>query len=240
MIYITGDTHGANDISKLFPGSFPDGKKLTRDDFVIITGDFGGLWTGGDPDQGVLDFYREKKYTILFVDGNHENFSELNKYGVEEWNGGKIHRIDENIIHLMRGQVFEIQGKTIFTFGGGLSIDKAYRTPFISWWPEEWPLNSEIEEALYNLNRHNNKVDYIVTHAAPETLVRNEINEIHPLLKMDCMTEKFLDAIYETVDYEMWFCGHYHLDVLLRKQKLLILYNDVIRISKGYPIVSKK
>ena len=44
MIYVTGDTHGEHDIAKLFPGAFPDGKKLTRNDYLIITGDFGGGW----------------------------------------------------------------------------------------------------------------------------------------------------------------------------------------------------
>ena len=60
-------------------------------------------------------------FTIAFVDGCHENFDLLEQYPIEEWNGGKIHRISENIVHMMRGQVFYIQGKKIFTFGGGIS-----------------------------------------------------------------------------------------------------------------------
>ena len=51
MIYVTGDTHGQIDISKLFPGSFPDGKGLTRDDYMIICGDFGGVWFGDERDD---------------------------------------------------------------------------------------------------------------------------------------------------------------------------------------------
>jgi hypothetical protein len=240
MIYITGDTHGMLDIMKLMPESFPIGEKLTREDYLIITGDFGGIWSGGKSDQHVLDFYRDKKYTILFVDGNHENFFELNQYDVEEWKGGKIHRIDDNIIHLMRGQVFEIEGKSIFTFGGGLSVDKDSRIPYLSWWPEEWPSSKEMDEALKNLKSMNFNVDYIITHAAPETLVRNEINAIHPLLKKDCETEKFLEEIYEKVTFNNWFCGHYHLDAWFHKQKLMVLSHDIIKLSDGYPIVSGK
>ena len=41
--------------------------------------------------------------------------------------------ISDSICHLMRGQVFDIDGKTFFTFGGGNSIDKAWRTPGVSW-----------------------------------------------------------------------------------------------------------
>lgn len=73
------------------------------------------------------------------MDGNHENFDLINEYPVEEWCGGKVHiiRCDKEgkpkIIHLMRGQVFEIEGKKIFTVGGAYSIDKYMRTPHRSW-----------------------------------------------------------------------------------------------------------
>lgn len=239
MIYITGDTHGNNDISKLFPGYFPDGKALTRNDYVIICGDFGGIWYGDERDDLNLSFYKEKKYTILFVDGNHENFDALNRYPVTEWNGGKVHIIRPNIIHLMRGQIFKIDDKVIFTFGGGLSIDKSRRRPYVSWWPEEEPSVCEINEALDNLDKANNKVDYIITHAAPESIMRNELCQIHPMLKMDCQTEKFLDEVYEKVDFKMWFCGHYHMDTWIHSCKIQVLYNNIVKLSSGYPIANR-
>ena len=31
--------------------------------------------------------------TFVFLDGNHENFDFLATFPVEQWNGGKIHRI---------------------------------------------------------------------------------------------------------------------------------------------------
>ena len=58
------------------------------------------------------------------MDGNYENFKQLNAYDVDIWNGGKVHFIENEIIHLMRGQVFEIDGTRFFTFGGAYSIDK--------------------------------------------------------------------------------------------------------------------
>lgn len=239
MIYITGDTHGNHDIAKLFPGSFPDGKTLTRDDYVIIAGDFGGVWFGDKRDDITLDFYEEKKYTVLFVDGNHENFDALERHPVEEWNGGKIHRIRENVIHLMRGQVYVIDGKKIFTFGGGVSIDKAARLPYISWWPQEEASYAEIQEAMDNLEKHKNKVNYIITHAAPESIVQNELCQIHSLMKVDCATEKFLNEIYNNLEFEMWFCGHYHMDVWIKSYKLQALYNQIVKLSPGYPIASR-
>lgn len=62
-------------------------------------------------------------WTILFVDGNHENFELLDDYPVSSWHGGKVHFIKESVIHLMRGQIYTIDGLTFFTFGGGYSCD---------------------------------------------------------------------------------------------------------------------
>ena len=44
MIYVTGDTHANIDIEKLNTTKFPQQKTLTKDDYLIICGDF-GFWT---------------------------------------------------------------------------------------------------------------------------------------------------------------------------------------------------
>lgn len=74
----------------------------------------------------------DRPFTTLFVDGNHEIFDLLNAYPVENWHGGKIHRIAPSIIHLMRGQLFDIEGKSFFTMGGAESHDREFRTIGIS------------------------------------------------------------------------------------------------------------
>ncbi len=160
MICITGDTHGFNDIDKLVLNKTL--ASLSENDYLLITGDFGGVWDGGMHDEDILDYYSIKPYTTLFIDGNHENFDLLNSCPVEMWNGGKIHRVTDKVFHLMRGQVFNIDGRSIFTFGGGLSIDKACRTIGKSWWPEEEPSEEECTEAMENLEKNGFLVDYIV------------------------------------------------------------------------------
>ena len=42
MIYITGDCH--KDFSRFTLENFPEQKQMTKDDYVIICGDFGGVW----------------------------------------------------------------------------------------------------------------------------------------------------------------------------------------------------
>ena len=75
MIYVTGDTHGRHDFGKLFDDSWPEGQTLTRDDYVVVCGDFGGVWYDidlSDPSLLLL-FWEAQPWTTLFLDGNHEN-----------------------------------------------------------------------------------------------------------------------------------------------------------------------
>ena len=121
MIYITGDTHGG--FQRFGNNYFPQQKHMSREDYVIITGDFGGLWDGGPKDWYWLDWLSGKPFTTLFVDGNHENFDLLNALPEKEWHGGRVHEVRENILHLMRGQIFTFGGLTWFTMGGASSHD---------------------------------------------------------------------------------------------------------------------
>ena len=95
---------------------------------------------------------------MLFCDGDHENFNKLKSYDISEWNGGKVQFVRKNIIHLMRCEVYEIDSKKIFVFGGGYSIDKDYRVLGKSWWPEEMPNEVEYENASRNLQASGYKI----------------------------------------------------------------------------------
>ncbi|MGN0240295.1 MAG: metallophosphoesterase [Candidatus Weimeria sp.] len=124
MIYVTGDIHG--NTRRFFTKYFPKQKEMTKDDYIVICGDFGLVWDWeGESveEQFLLDELDKRNFTTLFVDGNHENFNRLNAYPVTEWHGGKVHMIRPTVIHLMRGQVFDICGKKCFTFGGARSHD---------------------------------------------------------------------------------------------------------------------
>ncbi len=130
MIYVTGDIHGGFDIHKLSSKELRSaGLRIKKDDYVIVCGDFGLVWDNKPEERYWRKWFDEKPWTTLFVDGNHENFELLNTYSVEEWHGGRIHRISEKTIHLMRGNVFSLEGASFFTFGGAASHDKEWRLP---------------------------------------------------------------------------------------------------------------
>lgn len=73
MIYVTGDTHGEVTFQKL-PAFARANPQLTKRDYVIIAGDFGGVWSEKTLEEDLRP-YSELPFTVLFVDGNHENFS---------------------------------------------------------------------------------------------------------------------------------------------------------------------
>ena len=123
MIYATGDLHG--NTLRFQPQYFPEQSDMTKDDYMIVCGDAGLVWHGDKSDDPQLDRLEALPFTVLFVDGNHENFDALSEYPVELWHSGKVHKIRPHVIHLMRGQAFELQGRTFFTMGGAQSHDIA-------------------------------------------------------------------------------------------------------------------
>lgn len=250
-IFITGDTHMPYDISKLNTKNFPVGKTLTKNDYVIILGDFGLIWnyteTGVCVKSNPKDnhwskdeiywkkWLEEKPWTTLFIDGNHENFDRLNTYPIIEWNGGKVQKISDSIIHLMRGEIYTINNKKFFVFGGARSTDRgeilgkeqAAHDIHKWWWPEELPTQYEIDNAINNLEKNDFKVDYILTHTLPNNLLMTLY-----FYDFDRLTS-FLWNIYEMTTFSNWFCGHFHDDVIVN-YKTQVLYNTVIELDEVY------
>ena len=250
MIFVTGDCHA--EFRRFNIEHFPEQNDLSKDDYVIICGDFGGVWnkdTESEEEKWWMDWLEEKPFTTLFVDGNHENFDRLYSYPVEEWNGGKVHKIRPSVIHLMRGQVFTLAGKTFFTFGGASSHDISagildpedpdfyevrwrlhragamYRVNHFSWWKEELPSEEEMEEGRKNLEAHGYEVDYVISHCCSN---RIQFQLGLGSFKEDCLTDYFEELI-QKVQYDKWYFGHYHEEryVTVNDQAL---YTKIIRI----------
>jgi len=228
MIYITGDVHGEIDITKFNMKHFPAQKQMTKKDYVIIAGDFGCIWSGGKQDKYWLDWLESKNFTTLFVCGNHENFDLLNEYPVTEWSGGKVHQIRPSIYHLMRGQVFMIDGLKIFTFGGATSVDKKYRKEFTSWWKEEVPSQAEFDEGMKNLKNHNMTVDIVITHTAPTEVIEKLFLDLD---KINDPTNIMLNQFKEKINFKQWFFGHFHENKTMGK--FTVLYNSFIDIKNN-------
>mgnify|MGYP002581973431 FL=1 len=227
MIFITGDIHGNHDIYKLSSQCFTIQNKLTRSDYVIICGDFGLLWCNSEQDKYWLKWLDEKPWTTLWIDGNHENFDMLKEYPIEDWHGGKVQKITDNIIHLCRGSIFEIEGKRIFAFGGAESHDKKYRKLGYSVWKEELPSKEEIEFGRKNLEKANWSVDIIISHSLPEHIQEDLFHD--EIYRTNDLT-LFFDTVDKRADFDFWFSGHYHMSGWYDKKHILI-YNDIVKLT---------
>lgn len=221
MIYVTGDVHG--DINRFSETFIPNEASLTENDYLIICGDFGFIFANDDEEKLWLDILEKKPYNILWVDGNHENFDVIYSYPIEMWNGGKIHRVRKNIIHLMRGQVFTIENKKFFTMGGAYSIDKYMRQKGVSWWSQEIPSDKEYKEATENLLK-NNDIDYVITHTAPREIIRRlgYYPDVH-----DMELTGYLEWIMYEHKFTHWFFGHFHEDKNIERNFTALYYNII-------------
>ena len=244
-IWITGDTHG-DWMHRLNINAFPEQNGMTKDDYVIICGDF-GLWHDTKQERYNLDWLENKPFTTLFIDGNHENFNRLDNFSIYEWNYGYVSYIRPTILHLKRGEIFNINGKIFFAFGGAASHDiqdgilnpgdprikrwksdpnKMFRINQETWWQQEMPNEEQMRIGKYNLALHGNQVDFIITHCAPSSTQALLSNGFY---KPDKLTSYF-EEIKQTVDFKKWLFGHYH-DNKAVNDKEILLYDQIIRIA---------
>ena len=255
MIYVTGDIHGnfrrfeEHEIMNLPYGA-------TEKDYMIVCGDVGILWKKDETFEYNLDWLSRLPFTLLWVQGNHENYNMIAEYLLEEWNGGKTrHIVKDKIILLERGQVFTIEGKKIFTFGGASShdiqggvLDKAdpnyeekkqlaieshlpYRVLNESWWSQELPTEQEMQEGRDNLEKVDWKVDYVISHCAStsiQALVGCKRGQVY---KKDILTDYF-DELEQKLKYKQWYFGHYHVNGFV-DTKHTVLFKEIIPLEVG-------
>lgn len=237
-IYITGDIHAKPErfSSKNFQkhGFEPLGKN----DIVFICGDFGIPW--GEPmsaeESYWLNWLEEKRAVFAFVDGNHENFNQLHRFKVKEWNGGLVHELRPNVLHLMRGEVFNVNDLRIFAFGGAMSTDKEFRRENVSWWKQEIYSPMELINAKQNLQKVNFSVDIIITHTAPKKFLQAQAKELYMMeLWFERMNHdpvcKMLSTLEEKLRYKMWYFGHFHFNWVNEEQKCRGIYMAIDKIA---------
>ena len=233
---ITGDTHGdygqfAYNLQKL--------AKIEEGSRMFHCGDFGFIWRGKDEasyEDNLLDKLNDIGVHILFVDGNHENFDRLLHYPEMDLFGGKVGVIRENISHLKRGYVYNIDGKKIFTMGGGVSIDKYRRVEGISWWPQELHSKEEQDRAIDNLEANNWEVDFVITHSAPkqaEKMIQESMqwSGEYGEWKMNVFDAegKFHTHVCDRLKFSEWHFGHYHQQSVSTDDRFHLHYDKAVK-----------
>ncbi len=225
MIYVTGDMHG--DESRLYDKEW---RKLKAGDTLIVLGDFGFMWNNSDREKSAIKYLGTRKFNVCFIDGTHENFDLIEKSRVTYWKGGKVHRISDHLFHLMRGEIFNIEGISFFAFGGGESDDKDVKNELSKWWRNELPSPNEMALGANRLDEENCKVDYILTHEPPSRvksamlLRKGNIDHVNKLYG-------FFEEVSSTCTFYHWYFGSLHEDRQVTP-KFTCVFNKLIKIEK--------
>ncbi len=203
MFYITGDLHG--DLSRLSRT-----RKLKKGDTLLVLGDFGVLWYGDKRDDRALRWLKRRKYTVLFLDGAHENYTLLDAADKAEFGGAPAGKLADNVFHLFRGEIYEIEGKHVFAFGGGdAESEWEFRTDTHS--EREAPSGDEMSRGYENLAAVNNTVDIVATHSpsgkangyfAARKGGDGRLRGVHI----------YLNRLEEIVTFDHWYFGSLHVD----------------------------
>ena len=220
MIFITGDVHG--DVKRFSDKRL---RKLRKGDSLIICGDLGLIWDGSDKEKKLLRKLGKKRYNILFVEGAHENFDELEKYGTEEWCGGMTRLISGNMRQLMRGYVFDISDKKVFAFGGGCGEDNGGLPPCGEETRQRYesPPPEEFARADERLLAAGNSVDYIISYEAPQSIAefigggKSEADAVGV----------YLEHKKDTLSFSHWFFGRHHITKFIPKS-FMCVFDSVI------------
>lgn len=228
MIYITGDTHGS--YSRIVNFCFE--KNLTAKDIIIIMGDTGLNYYNDQRDHKKKTKVSKKvPATLAFVHGNHDiRPSTISTYNETEYFGGLVYQEKEfpNFLFFKDGEIYNVADKTTAVVGGAYSVDKQYRiNTGYNWFEDEQP--SEIIKQKFEnaLSQKNWNVDVVLTHTCPLKYEPQEaLFESIDQTTVDKTTEIWLDKIENELEYDQWYCGHYHIDKSI--DKLRFLFKDIV------------
>ena len=208
MIYLVSDIHGHIRLNWL--AEKLENLNITSSDHLVILGDAGIVWSANEHLE-VREYYDLLPCKVLFVDGNHENFDLLDAYPTTELGGGAVHKITDNIFHLMRGQVFTIDGLKIFTMGGGESPDLDSRLEDNPWLKYEIPSKEELLEGAESLEKNDCKIDVIITHE-PSSTIKGFLKLGESEAVRVTTLNAYFDELSKCSEFDRWFFGSLHLD----------------------------
>ena len=247
-LFLTGDTHAGIDIEKLhiFNKKHPE---LTKEDYIIVLGDFGVIWNSLDEfTYDLINTYEGFNFSTAFVLGNHEGYNLLKTFPKEEWNNGLVRRISDSIIQLENGEIYNIsinnEELSFFVMGGASSIDKYSRRPGLEWWKDEIPNLSVRNKSIQNLLNFvlTNKTlpNFFLTHTPPADV----INKLFPRSFEVEEYSQWLNYFLTLKDERKaeWYCGHMHKDVEVENpylkslgedcavKSVKVMYNNILEI----------
>lgn len=230
MIYVTGDKHrGFVSVE-----SFCNYKDTTKEDILVILGDVGINYVGGELDRELKAKLEQLPITLLCVHGNHEcRPSNIETYKEVPFKGGVVYQEAEfpSLLFAKDGEVYDFGGKKAIILGGAYSVDKPRRLACgMKWWADEQPsdeIKAKVSQVLSDIDF---TVDYVFSHTCPERVIPKEKFLPHiDQSTVDRSTEQWLGGIEDGLKYERWYCGHWHTDKVV--EKIMFMFNDFVELG---------
>jgi hypothetical protein len=240
--YVAGDTHGKNDIQKIYKWYSKNQHNITTFDNLFILGDWGGIWFDKSQSRQYkkdVEYqikFAKKKFNTFIIPGNHENYIEIKKLPIIEKFGGKVRVLTPinpynkktygDIYLLERGEIYTINNQKILALGGAKSQDISQRILNIDYWEDElWNIKEEYN-CLDNLEKHNWEVDYVFAHTCPTFVGQKLMQKKFISLgdkryysftnkSKDSVASFFEHLVNEGLKFKEWHFGHYHEDILI-------------------------
>lgn len=230
MIYITGDTH--REFYKLH-----DVEK-NKDNMLIILGDVGINYYLDERDKKLKEQLNSYNIKLFCIQGNHEERPEnISTYKEIDMFGGKVFIEEEypNLIFAKNGELYDIDNKKVLVIGGAYSVDKNYRIIYGYPWFKDEQLNKEEMDNI--LNKYKGQyIDIVLSHTCPLKYEPTEVfMKCIDQSDVDKSMEKFLDRVEESINYDKWYCGHYHTEKQIDKLEFMFGRIKVFNKDELYP-----
>lgn len=162
-VLVAGDWHGNRYWALHVVQRVPQLLAREHRRLILHLGDF-GIWPDDDGQRylnAVNIALGEVNAELWFIDGNHEDFSQLALLASDALQDGRV-PVRSNIYHLPRGHRWDWHGRRWLACGGGVSLDKSLRRYGHDWWPQE-EITSQQKAAIIATGR----VDVMVCHDCP-------------------------------------------------------------------------
>ncbi len=241
--FITGDKHRHFDRVKAFCRDM----NTRRKDVLIILGDAGFNYYDDKRDDELKQEISELNITLFCLHGNKENRPQnVGTYGVRSFCGGKVYYEPKypNIFFAIDGEIYTFERKKYMVVGGAHSVDKLRcleeELPF---WDDEMPDDAIKQKVEAGLQGENNQIYGMLTHTCPIDYLPTEMfmstrqnaaikrkprkAKAKKLFKpdIDRSTENWLGELEKKIQYEVWYCGHYHVDKQI--DKIQMMHKDI-------------
>ncbi len=241
--FITGDKHRHFERVKAFCRDM----NTRRKDVLIILGDAGFNYYDDKRDDKLKQEISDLNITLFCLHGNKENRPQnVGTYGIRSFCGGKVYYEPKypNIYFAIDGEIYTFEGKKYMVVGGAHSVDKLRcleeELPF---WEDEMPDDAIKQKVEAGLQGENNQIHGMLTHTCPIDYLPTEMfmstrqnatikrklrkAKSKKLFKpdIDRSTENWLGELEKKIQYEVWYCGHYHIDKQI--DKIQMMHRDI-------------